>query len=474
MERRDFTKLFLGATSIFAVPRPLIALDALSSQPVNDDDDFQRLIRHRILKQHAAHAAVAGTLNFSDRKIFTVRVPEAKDTYQLGDDTIFEIASLTKIFTALLLAVEVVHKRVQLDDPLQDYVPAGVKAPTFEGQQITLADLATHAASLPLRPNNLAASAPDAPNKYAGYSFEQLYSGLPSYHLKASPGTQFSYSNLAFGLLGQGLALKEGRSFATILRERVTGPLGLSDTTLEDDPKKSARRAQGHDFYLSPIGPTSDGVLSPAGGLRSTASDLLTLLDLFINGRGPKDLVAASRLMLSIDRPGGSDITRMALGWRRTTTNGETYYWSNGSSDGSRTFMGFNPVRRAGVVALADTASGEGLDDIGHHFLNPEQTVSTKVVPVPDFITLPEEVLLRGVGRYGHGTDDIVEISRGYTGLIVSAEYGEFVIRPQSSTIYASKMVPGLTIEFEEGDTSPARSFILRQGGKAYSYKRLP
>ncbi|WP_444933227.1 serine hydrolase [Microbulbifer sp. JTAC008] len=163
MERRDFTKLFLGATSVFAVPQPLIALDALSSHPVNDDE-FQRLIRHRILKQHAAHAAVAGTLNSSGRRIITVREPEAKDTYQLGGDTIFEIASLTKIFTALLLAVEVVHKRVKLDDPLQDYVPAGVKAPTFEGQQITLADLATHAASLPLRPNNLAALAPDAPN----------------------------------------------------------------------------------------------------------------------------------------------------------------------------------------------------------------------------------------------------------------------------------------------------------------------
>lgn len=472
MDRRDFTKLFFGATTAYALPQPLLALDDLPSNSVNADDELQRLVRYRILKQHVAYAAVAGTLKSSDRGIITVRDPEAKNSYRLGGDTIFEVASLTKIFTALLLAVEVVHKRVRLDDPLQDYVPDGVKTPTFQGQQITLADLATHGASLPLRPNNLAASVPDAPNKYAGYSFEQLYGGLPSYHLEVSPGSQFNYSNLAFGLLGQGIALKEGSSYTELLRDRVVEPLGLSDTTFADDPKNSARRAQGHDFYLSPIGPTSDGVLSPAGGLRSTANDLLTLLDLFINGRGPKDLVAASRLMLSIDRPGGSDITRMALGWRRTTTHGQTYYWSNGSSDGSRTFMGFNPEQKAGVVALADAASGEGLDDIGHHFLNPQQTVSTDIVPTPTFVTLPEDVLLRGVGRYEHAPDDIIEISRGHTGLIVSAGYGEFVIRPQAPTIYASKMVPGLTIEFEGADMGPARSLVIRQDGKTYVYKR--
>ncbi|WP_444925082.1 serine hydrolase domain-containing protein [Microbulbifer sp. DLAB2-AF] len=474
MDRRDFSKVFLGAAIAYTLPQPLFALDALSNNTAKGVDELQRLVRHRILKQHGAHAAVTGTLKPSGRRIITVRDPEAKDDYQLGGDTIFEVASLTKIFTALLLAVEVVHKRVRLDDPLRDYVPDGVKAPTFKGRQITLTDLATHGAALPLRPNNLATSVPDAPNKYAGYSFEQLYGSLPSYHLQTSPGSQFNYSNLAFGLLGQGIALKSGRSFAEILRERVTEPLGLSDTTLEDDPRKAARRAQGHDFYLSPIGPTSDGVLAPAGGLRSTANDLLTLLDLFTNGQGPKDLVAASRLMLSVDRPGGSDITRMALGWRRTTTHGETYYWSNGSSDGSRTFMGFNPARRAGIVALADAASGEGLDDIGHHFLNPQQTVSTKIVPTPDFITLPEKVLLRAIGRYEQAKDDVIEISRGYTGLIVSAGYGEFVIRPQSSTLYASKMVPGLTIEFEGADVGPVVSLTLRQDDKTYIYKRVP
>ncbi|GAB2902945.1 hypothetical protein GCM10027180_36600 [Microbulbifer echini] len=92
----------------------------------------------------------------------------------------------------------------------------------------------------------------------------------------------------------------------------------------------------------------------------------------------------------------------------------------------------------------------------------------------PDFITLPEKVLLRGVGRYEQAKGDMIEISRGYTGLIVSAEYGEFAIRPQSPTLYASKMVPGLTIKFEGGDIDPVHSLVLRQDGKTFVYKRLP
>lgn len=353
-------------------------------------------------------------------------------------------------------------------------MPEGVTAPTFEGRQITLADLATHGASLPLRPNNLAAGAPDAVNKYANYTLEQLYAGLPNYRLTRAPGTKFEYSNLAFGLLGQGIALREGKTFEEVLRTRVIAPLGLRDTSLVDDPAKAGRRAQGHDFDLNPIGPTGDGALSPAGGLRSTASDLLKLLDLFLSGRGPRDLVAASRLMLTIDRPGDDDVTRMTLGWRKTTVHGETYYWSNGSGDGSRVFMGFNPVRRLGVVALADTASGGGLDDIGRRVLDAQQQVDEAVIPVPAFVTLPEDVLLRVIGRYEYAPGDAFEITRGVTGLIVTAGTSQLVIKPQSPTLYASRMAPGILFEFEGADKGPARSLILHQEGRTYVYRRTP
>ncbi|MEX2963222.1 serine hydrolase domain-containing protein [Microbulbifer sp. TYP-18] len=472
MDRRNFSKLVVGAATSCALSQILLVRNAFAANDKEEVDEFRRLVRYRILQQHAAYAAVAGTINSSGRCIITVRDPNAGDGYRLGGDTIFEIASLTKVFTALLLALEVVQKRVRLDDPLQKYVPDGIKTPTFEGRQITLADLATHSASLPLRPNNLATSAPDALNKYAGYTLKQLYGGLPDYHLTREPGAQFEYSNLAFALLGQGIALREDSSFAELLHRRVVEPLGLKDTAFEDDPREAGRRAQGHDFYLDPVGPTSDGALSPAGGLRSTAKDLLSLLDLFINGRGPKDLVAAARLILSVDRPGDDEVTRMALGWRKTTIHGQTYYWSNGSSDGSRTFMGFNLARGLGVVTLADAASGGGLDDISRRFLDPRQEVFTQIFPEPVFVTLPEGVLLRAVGRYEYGSNSVLEISRGATGLIVTAGKAQFGIRPQSPTLYSSKMVPGVSMEFKGAEVGPAHALVVLQNGESYVHKR--
>ncbi|MBX7247428.1 MAG: serine hydrolase [Caulobacteraceae bacterium] len=444
--------------------------DALAAaDPVSELGD---LMSHRIVRQQAARGAVAGLLDRRRRRVLSARDAAYAAEYPLGGDTVFEIASLTKIFTALLLADAVVAGRAKFDDPLSDHVPAGVEAPSFRGRPIRLIDLATHGAALPLRPNNLANPAPDAPDKYAGYTLTQLYDGLPNYRLEREPGSRFEYSNLGFALLGQALAFRAGRPYRELLQERVTGPLGLRDTVMTDEPRLAGRRARGHDFYLDPVGPAGDGAIAPAYGLRSTADDLLVLLDLFLNDRGPPALKAAARLMLSVDRPGDDDATRMALGWRRTTRHGQTYYWSNGSGDGSRNFMGFNPARRKGVVILADAASGAGLDDIGRRWLDPAQTVDMTIIPRPTFIDLPEPLLLRAVGDYEYEPGDAFRVSRGATGLIVTMANGQFVIRPVSPTRYASIMGPGILLEFEGADTGPARDLVLHQDGATYVYRR--
>jgi serine-type D-Ala-D-Ala carboxypeptidase/endopeptidase len=166
-------------------------------------------------------------------------------------------------------------------------------------------------------------------------------------------------------------------------------------------------------------------------------------------------------------------VTRMALGWRRTTVHGETYYWSNGSGDGSRTFMGFNPARHVAVVALADAASDSGLDDIARRVLDPQQVVDLKVLPWREAISLPEAAFNRVVGRYAAPPDDHLEISRGATGLIVTAAQAQFVIKPLSQTRY---FLPGddLFIDFENAGSGPASALVLHQEGKSFIYKRVP
>ena len=445
--------------------------DLLRAETI-DDREIAKLLRFRIERQRRAMSAVVGVLRPAGRSIVAYQSKRGPYAVEPDGDTIFEIASLTKVFTALLLADEVTRGGVRLDDPLSAFVPTGLRVPEFSGRAITLADLATHTSGLPLRPNNLNA-APDAPDKYAGYTLEQLYAGLPEYRLAHAPGSRFEYSNLAFALLGHALARQAREPFPELLHRRVIAPLGLSDTRFDDDPAAAARRAQGHDLDLKPIGPTSDGALDPAGGLRSTANDLLRLLDLFLNGAGPGDLPQAARLMLTLDRPGDGDDTRMTLGWRRTVAHGETYYWSHGSSDGSRTFMGFNPARGVAVVALADAASGGGLDDIAWRVLDPLEPVDLKVVPRPRTVELPPAAIDRVLGTYRYAPDDEMTITRGVTGLIVTAGPGQFLIQPQSRTRFFAKAGGDLSLDFPGPTSKPADRMVLHQSGKTFVYQRV-
>jgi CubicO group peptidase (beta-lactamase class C family) len=441
-----------------------------STPPPPTDSEIARLIRFRVEKQHAASGIVVGVLRPSGQSIAAYGTTALGGGRKVDGDTIYEVASLTKVFTALLLADAAARGEAGLDDALQAYVPPGVKVPLFEGRAITLTDLATHTAGLPLRPKNLHA-APDAMNKYAAYSLDQLYAGLPDYHLTRAPGSRFEYSNVGPSLLGHGLALRRHVTFYDLVRDRITGPLGLTDTRFGDDPSARARRSTGYDIDLKPVGATDFGALNPAGGLRSTANDLLKFLNLFLNGHGPGDLPQAARLMLTVDRPGDDKDTHMALGWRRTQSD-ETFYWSDGSGDGSRTFMGFNPARRIAVVALANAATGVGVDDIGAHVIAPRQPVNMHIPKIHHQITLPGAALDRLLGVYRHAPGDEFPVTRGATGLLVGSGPSQFPIYPESPTRFFAKMAD-VQLEFAAG-SGPPLAVVLQQDGKSFIYKRVP
>lgn len=459
-----------------AMPAAALAEAAPAVSPVAapaSDAEVERWLRFRIERQKLGAGGVVAILRPSGRSLIAYGPNDRRSARRLGGDSVFEIASLSKVFTALLLADFVVHGEARLEDPLAGYVPTGVTVPQFNGGAITLLDLATHTSGLPLRPGNLE-GAPDRPNKYAGYSFAQLYVDLPNHTLTHAPGSRFRYSNLGVALLGQGLALKAQAPFPDLLRSRVTGPLGLVDTHFGEPPESAGRRAQGHDLDLKPVGASDDGVLAPAGGLRSTPNDLLRLLELFLTGAGPGELPTAARLMMEVDRPGDDANTRMALGWRRTTIHGETYYWSNGSGDGARAFMGFNPARRVAVVAIADAASGAGLDDIARRVLDPQQDVDLKVTPRRREVVVPAAVLERVLGTYEYAADDRIQISRGETGLIVTAGASQLLIVPESSTRFFSKYGGDILFEFPGVGRTPSPTLVLHQDGERFIYRRVP
>jgi CubicO group peptidase (beta-lactamase class C family) len=241
---------------------------------------------------------------------------------------------------------------VGLDDPIDWYLPDSVYSPTYRGRSIELWELATHTSGLPRAPTNIAP--PDFADPYAAYTPDKLYAFLESYHLRRAPGAAYDYSNVGAGLLGYLLARRAGIPYAELLRERVLGPLELEETYVAPRDTVDDHLAQGY-ANGSPVEHWSFGALAGCGAVRSTAADLLRFLRDEIDPAGTP-LADAIRLTQQV-RFHVSNRLALGLAWHvNTLADGTPYYWHNGSTGGFRSFIGYSPVTRVGVVVLVNDA----------------------------------------------------------------------------------------------------------------------
>ncbi len=178
--------------------------------------------------------------------LFTYGVASRETNQLVAQDTIFEIGSITKVFTGILLAEDVLRGRVKLDDSMQVLLPSDIHAPTFEGRPITLLNLATHRSSLPRNAGNVKSAPPDSKYERLPYTEAELAQWLHHLPLKALPGTVYRYSNVAFGILGYGLARLAGTSYNDLVVSRIAVPLGMADTRLTLNDEQWTRMAQGY------------------------------------------------------------------------------------------------------------------------------------------------------------------------------------------------------------------------------------
>jgi CubicO group peptidase (beta-lactamase class C family) len=142
---------------------------------------------------------------------------------EVNGDTLFEIGSITKTFTALLLQDMIERGDMKLDDPVTKYLPESVKMPTRNGKEITLLQLVIHTSGLPENPDNLGPT-------WADYSTDQLYAFLSGYKLTDDPGTRYKYSNLGASLLGHVIELKAGTNYESLVADRICRPLEMNST----------------------------------------------------------------------------------------------------------------------------------------------------------------------------------------------------------------------------------------------------
>ncbi len=377
---------------------------------VPSDAEIHKILIDRVGAESAGIGIVAGVIDANGRRVVAYGSLAKDDQRRLGGDTVFEIGSMTKVFTSLLLMDMARRGEVALTDPVSKYLPAGVKMPERNGRKITLADLSTQSSGLPRLPSNLAPK--DMANPYADYSVQQLYDFLSGYKLTRDIRSQYEYSNLGVGLLGHVLSLRAGMSYEALVRSRICDPLGMKDTRVTLTPYMKARLATGHSATLAVTANWDIPTLAGAGALRSTTSDMLTFLAANL-GYIKTPLAPAMADEISIRRPAGAPDMQIAYAWHIQTRDGDSIIWHNGGTGGYRSYMGFDPKTRVGVVVLTNISTDTGVDDIGRHLLNSSYPL-LKVNPPTERrqITLDPKIFDRYVGVYQLGPYALLVISR--------------------------------------------------------------
>jgi len=457
----------------------LIALATLDMSPlraqspaVPSDAEIRQILADRIDRDRQSVGIVVGVIDAGDarnRRVITFGSLERGDSRPLTGDTIFEIGSVTKVFTSLLLADMVQRGQVTLTDPVAKYLPPDVKVPERNGRAITLQDLATHTSGLPRLPTNFMPK--DPANPYADYSFAQLYQFLSTYTLARDIGSRYEYSNLGGGLLGHVLARRAGMEYEALVRSRITGPLAMTSTSITLSADQQRRLAVGHNDRLAPVPNWDLPTLAGAGAFRSTANDMLTFVAANL-GATPSPLASAMRAMLTDRRPTGMPGLDVALAWHVFTRNGDNLIWHNGGTGGYRSFIGFRPATKVGVVVLSNTSTLAGIDDIGLHVL--DARLPTMLPPKPHTeITVDPNLFDGYVGAYQLAPNFVLTVTREANRLFVQATgQPKFEIFAEATTEYFFKAVDA-QLSFVTNASGQATAVILHQSGANVTGQRI-
>jgi serine-type D-Ala-D-Ala carboxypeptidase/endopeptidase len=442
---------------------------AAAANVAPSDSDIRDILVKRIDKEKQGVGIVVGVIDAKGRRVVSYGSLEKGESRPLDGNTLFEIGSITKVFTALLLTDMAQRGEVKLDDPISKYVPATAKVPQRDGRQITLVDLATHTSGLPRMPANFHPK--DPANPYIDYTEEQLYTFLSSYELPRDIGVKFVYSNLGFGLLGQGLARRAGTDYETLVVARICEPLGMTSTRITLTPEMEHRFAAGHSADLVTVSRWDLTSLAGAGALRSSTNDLLTFLAATMGYTHTK-LAPAMKAMLSIERPSGQPFIDSALGWVVDTRGGSEIIWKNGGTGGYRTFIGYSPRTGVGIVALSNASTEFGTDDIGLHLLDARFPLEIPEGSARESNVSPT-VLDGYVGHYEMTATFIFSVTREGDQLFVQATgQPRSAIYSKTEKDFFYKVIDA-QISFQTDPQGQTTGLVLHQGGRDQAAKRI-
>lgn len=347
--------------------QPPVPLDKLGAVL---DREFQSVKGKSLLKASSGVGIDIGVLQDGHRRIFAYGAA--------SPDSIFEIGSVTKTFTGLLLAQMVTQHEVTLNEPVRDLLPPGTVAKP-SGREITLLDLASQHSGLPRLPDNLQANAHPT-NPYADYGAKDLYAYLDQHGVAVPQSPTYVYSNLGYGLLGFVLAHHAEEPYAKLIENEITTPLHMTSTAVELPAREKARLVQGHNAANATVPSWTFEALAGAGALRSSAGDLLTYLAAQLHPapvpagtrQGPAATLSEAITMTHKLRADGPPGMKVGMGWIYQEANGT--YWHDGATGGYTSFVAFQPAHDRAVVVLYNR------EDLGASALPFTQRVAANVI----------------------------------------------------------------------------------------------
>lgn len=382
------------------------------------------------------------------------------------DQSFFEIGSISKVFTTLLLAEVMQEHDISLDDRADKYLPEGMTLPAYNGQEILIRHLVTHTSGLPSLPDNMFPE--DSSNPYADYTLEELKKYLSGTELTRAPGSQFEYSNMGLALVGHIVEAETGKEYDRLIIERIAEPLNMGDTKIKITAADSSRLARGH-AQGKTVSNWDLPVFEGAGALRSTGNDMMIFLNAQL-GLLKTDLYPfmkkTQQPIFDIDQGLNQQTDKIGMGWFYTTDK-DTIIWHSGGTGGYRAFIGINKETGSGAVVLSNTTAD--ISDLYFHLLDDSYELRER----EESISLVSEELERFVGEYKNdmGFSFYVTNENGQLFIRLTGQ-SKAPVKPVANNIFVNRQV-GAEFVFDTTANGQVTQLTLRQGGQTIPAKKV-
>lgn len=267
-------------------------------------------------------------------------------------DKIFEIGSVSKVFTSLLFAEFVKEGKLRLNDSLHQFFDFELNNSNseFEANEVLLKHLSNHTSGLPRLPSEMMFDkSVDRSNPYANYSADDLEKHLKNnFYRSSKSGEKEAYSNLGAGLLGYVLEKQSGKSYEELLQEYVFSELEMNSSSIYI--KDSTRLIKGRSL-TGEVPNWSFNVLAGAGGIKSTVNDMIKFVKKNIE---TKD---SAYLLMRDSTFKVSETMNMGLGWHLIKKEGVEYLFHNGGTGGYSSSLIIDVTNKKGIVILSNMSA---------------------------------------------------------------------------------------------------------------------